>query len=70
MTRYVRQADEGQKPKYLESSSAENDAYYAKLGFEVKKVLKLSRGSPPVTLQIIVREPQRLDSARYQGYVR
>lgn len=45
---------------YLESSSPENDSYYAKLGFEMRKVLTLNRGSVPVTLHIMVREPQPL----------
>lgn len=43
---------------YLESSSLANNAYYQKFGFVVKKEIFLKRGSTPVQLSIMVREPQ------------
>lgn len=44
---------------YLESSSAANNAYYVKFGFEFKKdiFLRDSRGAT-VMLSIMVREPR------------
>lgn len=43
---------------YLESSSPANNAYYEKFGFEVKRDISLERGSAPVRLSIMVREPR------------
>lgn len=43
---------------YLESSSQANNAYYEKFGFEVKRDIFLERGSIPVRLSIMVREPR------------
>lgn len=54
-------ADAEGRAMYLESSSAKNNLYYKKFGFEVKKDIQLGGGggSPPVTLTIMVREPQK-----------
>ncbi len=43
---------------YLESSSQANNAYYEKFGFEVKRDIFLERGSVPVRLSAMVREPR------------
>ncbi|KAK4103597.1 N-acetyltransferase-like protein [Parathielavia hyrcaniae] len=51
-------ADAGNRPMYLESSSLLNNAYYEKFGFEVKRDVFLERGSAPVRLSIMVREPR------------
>jgi ribosomal protein S18 acetylase RimI-like enzyme len=53
-----KQADAENRPMYLESSSLINNAYYAKFGFEVKRDVFLERGSVPVRLSIMVREPR------------
>lgn len=42
---------------YLESSSPANNVFYAKFGFEVKREITLKRGSNPVRLSAMVREP-------------
>ena len=47
---------------YLESSSKANNAYYEKFGFRVVRDIALTRGSEPVKLDIMVREPQPLKS--------
>ena len=54
------QADAGQQPVYLESTTEANNRYYGKFGFEVKKDICLTRGASPVGLSIMVREPQSL----------
>ncbi|KAF4513426.1 hypothetical protein G6O67_000699 [Ophiocordyceps sinensis] len=51
-------ADAEKRPIYLESSSSENNAFYAKFGFELKTLVELKRGPAPVTLYCMVREPQ------------
>jgi hypothetical protein len=51
------QADAENRPMYLESSSAANNAYYEKFGFRVQRDIYLQRGSAPVRLSIMVREP-------------
>ncbi|KAK4126125.1 hypothetical protein N657DRAFT_294085 [Parathielavia appendiculata] len=51
-------ADAENRPMYLESSSLVNNAYYEKFGFEVKRDVFLGRGSAPVRLSIMVREPR------------
>ena len=43
---------------YLESTSLENNIFYGKLGFELKKDITLKRGRSPVVLYIMVREPR------------
>ncbi len=43
---------------YLESSSQANNAYYERFGFEVKRDISLERGSVPVRLSAMVREPR------------
>lgn len=48
---------------YLESSSMANNAFYEKFGFQVKKEVSFKRGRMPVRLDIMVREPQPLESA-------
>ncbi|KAL2120693.1 hypothetical protein VTJ04DRAFT_4720 [Mycothermus thermophilus] len=50
-------ADAENRPMYLESSSAANNAYYEKFGFRVQRDIYLQRGSAPVRLSIMVREP-------------
>lgn len=52
------QADAENRPVYLESSSQANNAYYEKFGFEVKQDIFLERGSVPVRLSAMVREPR------------
>ncbi|OWP02750.1 hypothetical protein B2J93_88 [Marssonina coronariae] len=42
---------------YLESSAANNLPYYVKFGFEHVTDIELKRGSKPVKLHIMVREP-------------
>ncbi|KAK3906894.1 puromycin N-acetyltransferase [Staphylotrichum tortipilum] len=51
-------ADAENRPVYLESSSQANNAYYEKFGFEVKRDIFLERGSVPVRLSAMVREPR------------
>ncbi|KAL3955741.1 hypothetical protein ACCO45_011304 [Purpureocillium lilacinum] len=51
-------ADTENRPIYLESSSLANNKLYAKLGFEVKSEIALTRGPAPVYLYCMVREPQ------------
>ncbi|KAM0280452.1 hypothetical protein ACHAQH_004031 [Verticillium albo-atrum] len=56
----VERADAEGRPMYLESSSPDNNAYYAKFGFEFKKDIFLHGNGAPVPLSIMVREPQLL----------
>lgn len=51
------QADAEGRAMYLESSSLDNNAYYAKFGFEVVKDIYL--GSRDVRMSIMVREPRQ-----------
>ncbi|EFW98940.1 n-acetyltransferase [Grosmannia clavigera kw1407] len=51
-------ADAEKRPIYLESSSATNNRFYSKFGFEYKKDISLVRGKTPVGLSIMVRGPQ------------
>lgn len=54
-----RQADAQNRPMYLESSSARNNAYYERFGFEPRKDIFLGRGAAAaVRLTIMVREPK------------
>ncbi|KAM0323490.1 hypothetical protein ACHAQA_008770 [Verticillium albo-atrum] len=55
----IERADAESRPVYLESSSPENNVYYAKFGFEFKKDIFLHGSGGPVTLSIMVREPQK-----------
>jgi hypothetical protein len=59
------QADIENRPVYLESTTEANNAYYCKFGFEVKIDISLDRGSSPVRLFIMVREPQPLRKITY-----
>lgn len=53
---------------YLESSSEANNAFYAKFGFAVKKDIFLrGESGPPVTMSIMVREPQPGQGAAYSA---
>ncbi|KAL9948445.1 hypothetical protein D7B24_007177 [Verticillium nonalfalfae] len=54
----IARADAEGRPMYLESSSPDNNAYYAKFGFEFKKDIYLQGSGAPVPLSIMVREPQ------------
>ncbi|KAL1839040.1 hypothetical protein VTJ49DRAFT_1904 [Mycothermus thermophilus] len=67
-------ADAENRPMYLESSSPANNAYYEKFGFRVQRDIYLQRGSAPVGLSIMVREPGGAvpTAARttYQGTIR
>lgn len=53
------QADAEQRPMYLESSTEHNNGYYAKFGFEVKCDVVFEGGPEPITMWIMVREPQK-----------
>ncbi|KAK2624502.1 hypothetical protein QTJ16_006452 [Diplocarpon rosae] len=50
-------ADLEGRATYLESSAANNLPYYVKFGFEHVTDIELKRGSKPVKLHIMVREP-------------
>ncbi|RCI09424.1 hypothetical protein L249_3751 [Ophiocordyceps polyrhachis-furcata BCC 54312] len=52
------QADVENRPMYLESTSSDNNGFYAKFGFETKSLIELKRGPVPVRLFCMVREPQ------------
>lgn len=51
------QADAEHKAVYLESSSDDNNRFYSKFGFGVRKRIYLGRGDETVELHIMVREP-------------
>jgi len=51
-------ADSLNIPTYLESSAKVNEAYYEKLGFELKREITLERADKPLKLGIMVREPK------------
>ncbi|EXM25516.1 GNAT domain [Fusarium oxysporum f. sp. vasinfectum] len=55
----VAKADAEQRPMYLESSTEHNNGYYAKFGFEVKCDVVFEGGPEPITMWIMVREPQK-----------
>jgi hypothetical protein len=59
------QADIENRPVYLESTTEANNAYYRKFGFEVKRDISLDRGSTPVRLFIMVREPRLISKVTY-----
>jgi hypothetical protein len=42
---------------YLESSSDDNNRFYSKFGFNVRKKIYLGRSEETVELDIMVREP-------------
>ncbi|KAF5027792.1 hypothetical protein F66182_91 [Fusarium sp. NRRL 66182] len=54
----VAKADAEQRPMYLESSTERNNGYYAKFGFEVKHEVVFEGSPGPITMYIMVREPQ------------
>ena len=56
-TDYALQADTQNRATYLESSNGINPLIYAKLGFEMRKDIHLTRGDKPIKLDIMVREP-------------
>lgn len=62
-------ADREGRQMYLESSSAVNNEYYKKFGFEIKKEIYLKRGRWPVRLTIMVREPGTTGKGRRVGKV-
>ncbi|KAF7548802.1 hypothetical protein G7046_g8547 [Stylonectria norvegica] len=51
-------ADIEHRPIYLESSSVDNNGYYAKFGFELRRDIAFGGGPDTVKLYIMVREPQ------------
>jgi len=53
----TRKADGERRCCYLESSNKVNVGIYGRLGFEVVSRIVLGRGSRPVELDIMVREP-------------
>ena len=64
------QADAEHRPMYLESSSQANNAYYEQFGFEVKRDIFLERGSVPVRLSAMVREPRAPGSKKPKPMVK
>ncbi|KAK4199663.1 hypothetical protein QBC40DRAFT_175791 [Triangularia verruculosa] len=60
-------ADREGKQMYLESSSAVNNEYYKKFGFEIKKEIYLKRGRWPVRLSVMVREPGAMGKGKEGG---
>ncbi|MCJ1381144.1 hypothetical protein MMC17_004253 [Xylographa soralifera] len=56
-------ADTEGRACYLESSNDVNPVIYAKLGFEPKKKIQLTRGRRPIELDIMVREPVKGEAA-------
>jgi ribosomal protein S18 acetylase RimI-like enzyme len=52
------QADRSGLPCYLESSNEINPAIYAKMGFETREKVYLTRAEKPILMDIMVREPQ------------
>ncbi len=54
------QADLEGRATYLESSAANNLPYYVKYGLEHVTDIELKRGSEPIKLHIMVREPQNM----------
>lgn len=55
------EADAEGRPCYLESSNEVNVKIYGRMGFEVKKNIHLQRAEENITLDIMVREPKRVD---------
>ncbi len=66
----AQQADAEHRPMYLESSSQANNAYYEKFGFEVKRDIFLERGTVPVRLSAMVREPRAPSSKKPKPLVK
>ncbi len=64
-----RQADAEGCPAYLESSALVNNAYYEKFGFEHKMDVSFERGSAPVKLSVMIREPQPVRKLAYANAV-
>jgi len=44
-----------------------NNAYYKKFGFEPRKDIAFTRGSHPVLLTIMVREPQPISPGSFSS---
>ncbi|ROT41824.1 acetyltransferase [Sodiomyces alkalinus F11] len=66
----ITRADAENRAMYLESCSEAHNAYYAKFGFEFKKNIHFGGGSTPVTLSIMVREPQPPRNVVYTAAVK
>ncbi|KAJ2892791.1 putative gcn5-related n-acetyltransferase-like protein [Zalerion maritima] len=62
-------ADAENRAVYLESSNIINNGYYRQFGFEEKREVYLERGSEPVLLTIMVREPGTWGPMRTSGPV-
>lgn len=62
----TRKADRDGKLCYLESSNAINPAIYRKLGFEERRKVHLQRAEKDVELDIMVREPVRMENEKGQ----
>ncbi|RSL50452.1 hypothetical protein CEP54_011914 [Fusarium duplospermum] len=54
----VAKADAENRPMYLEASTKRNSEYYAKFGFKVKRPVVFENSPEPITMYIMVREPQ------------
>ncbi|KAI4142107.1 MAG: hypothetical protein LQ341_003310 [Variospora aurantia] len=59
----TRQADAEGHMCYLESSDGKNPAIYQRFGFTTVQNIKLTRGSKPVELDIMVRHPGSRDAS-------
>ncbi|KAH8879654.1 N-acetyltransferase-like protein [Thozetella sp. PMI_491] len=66
----IQKADADNRLVYLESSSAANNAYYKKFGFEAKREIFLKRGRMPVCLTIMVRDPRPLRKVAYPSTIK
>ena len=55
-----KRADEEGRPCYLESSNGVNVRIYERMGFDVRKKIRLQRAEKDVELDIMVREPRRV----------
>ncbi|OCL02386.1 hypothetical protein AOQ84DRAFT_184469 [Glonium stellatum] len=60
----TRKADRDGKLCYLESSNAINPTIYRKLGFEERRKVHLQRAEKDVELDIMVREPVRIENEK------
>lgn len=52
------QADAENRPMYLEASTKRNSEYYARFGFKVERPVVFDNSPEPITMYIMVREPQ------------
>ena len=62
----TRKADRDGKLCYLESSNPINPAIYRKLGFEERRKVHLQRAEKDVELDIMVREPVKMENEKGQ----